>query len=424
MYRKLLLVLSYIGLLSSVLLAQDVVKSRGENWQGATPWKGNNMFLEQYARMPDMAKTDSILFWIPVQFWTYCSDTGEGAVAVADIRKHIEDLNYYQILNQTRIRFYPLPSLTQVNDSRRRQIRWDGEVLAVTRHNNIKGVLNVHLIDSIVKKKFLFFGPIVNNYRGLYNTFTEGVMLKKKTSRSSLTHEVGHFFGLVHTHDYWNSGKSRREAVSRNRMVTYQGRTVRNCEVNGDMLCDTPADPNLTWYVNDSCQFEATNLTDLWGDIYSPDVSNLMAYPRDRECRESYTQSQKIAMLYTAYGNRYHNNWVAYEGVVPDAAEPDNITEHANTIVADSLYRRSLHLNFEGKQWQPDVDMYQFTVADSKPLSVEIVSSEAVEISLKPVQGGEFRELTPGEKIPSGTYFLRIRPKLKQVLYYSIRLRH
>ena len=47
-------------------------------------------------------------------------------------------------------------------------------------------------------------------------------------------HEMGHFFGLLHTHGYSNTVKTD-EFVDGS-----------NCNEAGDYFCDTPADPRLS----------------------------------------------------------------------------------------------------------------------------------------------------------------------------------
>jgi len=52
-----------------------------------------------------------------------------------------------------------------------------------------------------------------------------------------------------------------------------------NCTIGGDMLCDTPADPNLSLpdMVAPPCMYVGT-ITDANGDLYMPMLNNLMSY--------------------------------------------------------------------------------------------------------------------------------------------------
>lgn len=101
-----------------------------------------------------------------------------------------------------------------------------------------------------------------------------------------LAHELGHHFGLLHTHET----AVGRELVS-----------GANCSVAGDLVCDTPADPNLGLASNSSgCSYIGTT-TDPAGQPYNPDPSNLMSYA-DRECISRFSAGQ-----YTRIRNIFEN---------------------------------------------------------------------------------------------------------------------
>src|SRR5690606_36074949 len=68
------------------------------------------------------------------------------------------------------------------------------------------------------------------------------------------------------------------------------------CEVNGDQLCDTPADPGLfrenrvpASYVGNNCTYQS-NLdgTDNWGDQWQPNTNNVMSYSTST-CFENFS---------------------------------------------------------------------------------------------------------------------------------------
>ncbi len=93
------------------------------------------------------------------------------------------------------------------------------------------------------------------------------------TNGSTLAHELGHYFGVYHTHSF---GDELADGS--------------NCDLAGDLLCDTPADPNLSGEVTNFCTYDGTDLDDN-GDPYNPDVSNVMSYSR-KVCRNTFTQGQ------------------------------------------------------------------------------------------------------------------------------------
>jgi hypothetical protein len=96
------------------------------------------------------------------------------------------------------------------------------------------------------------------------------------TNGSTLAHEIGHYFSLLHTH----SSSNGHEFVN-----------GTNCSTAGDLLCDTPADPKLSSLnVNQICVYVG-NEQDPLGDFYNPDPTNIMSYSR-KHCRDFFSQEQ------------------------------------------------------------------------------------------------------------------------------------
>lgn len=108
---------------------------------------------------------------------------------------------------------------------------------------------------------------------------------------ATVTHEMGHYFGLYHTDEGFTDSNNNTELVDGS-----------NCEDAGDFICDTAASPEL----NDSnvneltCAYIGTE-TDVNGDLYSPDTFNFMTQWAGSEddvgpCRRRFStgQIQKI----------------------------------------------------------------------------------------------------------------------------------
>lgn len=105
------------------------------------------------------------------------------------------------------------------------------------------------------------------------------IMMNKfcSTDGGTLTHELGHFYGLLHTHD------------------TQYGRELvdgSNCRSAGDRLCDTSADPNLgnPNYLS-GCTYIGL-AEDKNGEKYSPPVSNYMSYA-PANCQYFFSEEQE-----------------------------------------------------------------------------------------------------------------------------------
>ncbi|MEM8909477.1 MAG: M43 family zinc metalloprotease, partial [Bacteroidota bacterium] len=119
------------------------------------------------------------------------------------------------------------------------------------------------------------------------NLTSDGVVITKE-NLDEIPHEMGHYFGLLDTFE-----GSGTELVNGS-----------NCETEGDLVCDTPADPYVPGqpienYVNVDlgCRF-INPQTDANGDPYAPLVGNTMSdYPNECDC--GFTNGQYLRMANT-----------------------------------------------------------------------------------------------------------------------------
>jgi len=112
----------------------------------------------------------------------------------------------------------------------------------------------------------------------------------------TIPHEMGHYFGLLHTHD-----------------TTFGNELVNgsNCSTAGDQICDTPADPYSDGYeicvkkdTWGNCYWNCTN-TDRNGNRYSPQLNNVMSYYHG--CGGLITSGQFTRMIW-GYNVRINPN--------------------------------------------------------------------------------------------------------------------
>jgi hypothetical protein len=89
-----------------------------------------------------------------------------------------------------------------------------------------------------------------------------------------MSHEMGHCLGLVHTF---------------NDPPQYVNDPL--CDVNGDYVCDTPADPAMNHAVDpNTCQYQLVKYDPL-GVLYDPDEKNIMGYTHI-DCMEYFSAGQ------------------------------------------------------------------------------------------------------------------------------------
>jgi len=102
----------------------------------------------------------------------------------------------------------------------------------------------------------------------------------------TLTHELGHTFGLIHTHG---------DSLEKGTIELVNG---CNCATAADEICDTPADPNLANLVDYTCTFspDPVYAVDINNEPYQPLLDNIMSYTNG-SCRKTFTNGQYERMF-------------------------------------------------------------------------------------------------------------------------------
>lgn len=88
-------------------------------------------------------------------------------------------------------------------------------------------------------------------------------------------HEFGHYFDLYHTHQGTQFGPENFNAEN----VARTGPNA-NCDTDGDLLCDTEADPRYDNTNFSNCSVPNDEF-DAFGEVYVPPVENIMSYYPD-----------------------------------------------------------------------------------------------------------------------------------------------
>lgn len=212
---------------------------------------------------------------IPIRVHIIKNIKGLNGVNLTDVYQSITVANSY--FKNIGIQFF-VDSVNYVNDYN----------YAYITHNHLKTELltrfaavnriNLFLADSVI------FGSTKSYGYTYFPDATDSNLIfldKKYASGKYLTTLLGHFMGLLSTHET----KGGSEVVS-----------GKNCATSGDFICDTYADPDLYNQVDSTCTYTGTSM-DSNGKYYVPSVANIMSNTTDN-CKCIFTPLQYRRMYY------------------------------------------------------------------------------------------------------------------------------
>jgi hypothetical protein len=144
----------------------------------------------------------------------------------------------------------------------------------------------------------------------------------------TLSHELGHFFSLMHTFngwdgEAWSAAQHGNPVSSQNSPngVLNELADGSNCDDAGDFLCDTPADYNLGFGWN-GCTPYTGGCMDFNGNLLNPDEPNFMGYFIG--CTNYHFSNDQIDIMLEDYNSPFRTylktNYIPSEGEITDLA--------------------------------------------------------------------------------------------------------
>lgn len=258
---------------------------------------------------------------------------------------------------------------------------------AVNRQNYVPNTINMYFMDDLfISDDFRLLGFAEFPY--FASVENRAVYLDKEfvTDGATLIHELGHFYGLFHTHE------------------TFMGREFvngTNCETAGDLLCDTPADPNLgTPGFLAGCQYVA-NVGDPNGDPYTPPGANYMSYAPSACVREFSTQQQALIRSIHLDENSY---LVGNCDFYPDFAVASDLTDQTITSIQDL----EVNYNFTNLGLEEDYEVtFRVTLFDDAERTTGVLLyEEKLQLFALNDNSQLFLPLDIPERKVAGEYFL------------------
>lgn len=266
---------------------------------------------------------------IPVKAHIIRSSSGQGGLNLDELYEAIADLN--AIYADAFMEFFLCDGVNYIdNDDYFYEFNRDEES-ALTENNLTPGVINIYFTEYVEVKP----GVSLCGYSNVFGGSDVIVMNNDcGTNGISLAHEVGHFFSLMHTHGPDNN-KLTTELVDGS-----------NCDTDGDMICDTPADPRLNAdCVDNNCEYTG-NEKDANGAVFRPDTRNIMSYSRS-SCKSHFSE-QQLARIYAFYKS-------ARQYLSCPSANV-NFTANSFQECGDELTVNFTDLSIGATSWQWDVD--------------------------------------------------------------------
>jgi hypothetical protein len=217
------------------------------------------------------------LIVVPVQVHLIRESNGNSTLTLQQIQDELDSVNFYYA--NAGLVFYQCLAAEMIDDDNLYDYNSSQQSILLTNYF-MTNVINLYFANTVSTSSGTVCG---------YSYFPGGpdacFISAQCMNGSTLAHELGHYFGLMHTH-----GGSNDELVD-----------GTNCASEGDLICDTPADPGLSGLVDTACIYTG-NSTDANNMFYLPPVHNIMSYSR-KVCRNEFTPMQ-----YTVINNTYWND--------------------------------------------------------------------------------------------------------------------
>jgi hypothetical protein len=241
------------------------------------------MFSQSFVNNMNSGSRNSLTMdTIPYKVHVIRASSGTGGISTASLTTAFNNVNtIYTIAN---MHFKQCGTINYIDSDTYYNFNSANEA-ALTSANNVTNVINIYFTNSVTTSS----GSAACGY-AYFPGGPDVIMMDNScaVNGSTLPHEIGHYFNLYHTH----SSSNGAELVN-----------GTNCSSAGDLLCDTPADPQLSSStVSSACAYTGT-ATDANGMAYTPDPTNIMSYSR-KACRTFFSPQQYARISFSALNQR------------------------------------------------------------------------------------------------------------------------
>ncbi|MCU0391872.1 MAG: GEVED domain-containing protein [Thermoflexibacter sp.] len=274
-------------------------------------------------------RTEGVAKYFPVKVHIMRKSDGTGGASELEIMQGLAEAN--RIFRQIDVQFYMCSEFHYIdNDTYYNFHQMNETAMAAEAGNYQAGVINIYYPKTVTVNP----NKPVGGYTWYPATGVERVFIVGASANSrTVEHELGHYFGLMHTFEFNNSANiPDRELVTRG--------AGKNCDTNGDGFCDTPADPyGLPNATTMGCTYTGT-ATDANNQLFAPAMDNVMSYYADF-CGAVFTPQQY------AFMNNISNTLRNYSNATCAVVAPNAVTLAVPTQVGSTISLTWTDSNFE-----------------------------------------------------------------------------
>lgn len=323
---------------------------------------------------PSQLRSGTNIYMVPVQLHILRKSDGSDGLSIAEYEAALDRVN--ELYLPIGIQFFQCNAVNIIDDDTYSPYNSADEAALIAAHS-VSNVINIY--TSVQAQVTTSSGTFSVCGYAYFPGGQDFVVLANSCTNngSTFAHELGHYFALYHTHQGGN------ELVDGS-----------NCTGAGDLLCDTPADPNLSGEVDTDCSYIGTDM-DINGQSYTPQVSNLMSYA-SKQCRVDLSPDQYNRMLLALTTSR---SYLSCTGTVNLEAEFAADTE---ADCADNLAVQFCDLS-EGSPTAWSWDFGDGNTSTSQHPNHSYTAAGIYDVSLTVTRGGSSDTKTYNAKIKVGT---------------------
>lgn len=237
-------------------------------------------------------------YYIPLTIHIVRNSKGNGGLALSALNRAMVDLN--RLWQPVGVQFFIYGNIDYINDSTHYNLPGgDSKAEQAARDalrltNPVPNTVNVYFtnIDGLNGQSSRSNKPIqgvLMNINAVGTIDDPSTPDDNEYNPSTFAHEIGHYFDLFHTHET---------------VYGVECPSASNCVEAGDLLCDTPADPDLNDKADQACVYDNSAMTPAGcSGTYNPPTKNIMSYS-GRPCRDQFTGDQIKVILYCLRNQR------------------------------------------------------------------------------------------------------------------------